>query len=58
MKQGRNGNVGEFRHMTDYVIFFDLPHHDQLSQTLCKTHFGPITKTFQTVLPKTATAQQ
>ena len=30
MKQGRNGNVGEFRHMTT-SFFFDLPH--RCSQT-------------------------
>ena len=28
MKQGRNGNVGEFQ-AHDYFIFFNLPSHDQ-----------------------------
>ena len=46
MKQGRNGNVSEFRHMT--TSFFSTCLSSCSSQTLCKTHFCPITKMFQT----------
>ena len=36
MKQGRNGNVGEFQ-AHDYFIFFNLPSHDQFR--LCARSF-------------------